>query len=331
MRKLISLALALVMILSLSTVAFAVEGDATATPTYTDMATVTIEKTYTVTNENTSYPDETFYFSISSDYVVVDGGVGSDNQSVPTIGNVTFETEEGTETKDVTITLPTYTAVGKYYYTINETAGDTAGVDYHGDPITLVVTVIQGSDSKIRVAAVHAEAEGGEKTDAIENVYNAGAISVKKIVEGALGDREKYFEITVTLTGENGKDYSGNEIAVSGGSYATNPTSVSVGTPAIFHLKHNETINLGNIPYGVSYTVTEANLEDYEEVITGGDNNGTGTVSHASEAQVLVTNTKEGTPETGISMDSVPYVLLLAVATMGLAVLFTKKRMMREF
>lgn len=329
MRKLISLTLALVMILSLSTVAFAAEGETTATPTYTDMETVTIQKTYTVTNDNTSYPDETFEFSISSEYVVEDGGVGSNDQDIPSIGSVAFDTEDGTATRDVTITLPTYTAVGKYSYTIRETVGDTAGVIYHGDPITLVVTVIQGSDSKIRVAAVHAEAEGGEKTDAIENVYNAGAISVKKIVEGALGDREKYFEITVTLTGETGKDYSGNVIAVSGGSYAENPTSVSVGTPATFHLKHNETINLGNIPYGVSYTVTEADLEDYEEVITGGDSNGTGTVSDASEAQVLVTNTKEGTPETGISMDSVPYVLLLAVATLGLAVLFTKKRMMR--
>ena len=30
-------------------------------------------------------------------------------------------------------------------------------------------------------------------------------------------------------------------------------------------------------------------------------------------------------------MDSMPYVLLLAVAAVGLVVMFTKKRMMREF
>lgn len=329
MKKLISLALALMLVLSLSTVAFAAEAEEP-----TDMSTVTISKTYTVTNGNTTYPTETFNFTIADNYTVTDGGVGSENQQMPTIGNVEFTSASATTSKDVTITLPTYTAVGKYTYTINETAGDTAGVEYHDDPITLVVTVIQGDDSKIRIAAVHAESEGEAKSSGIENVYNAGAISVKKIVDGALGDRAKYFAITVELTGAANQDYTGNVITSNinelSYKYETAPT-FAVGQSTTVYLKHDETLNLGNIPYGVTYTVTEDNLKDYTEVITGGDSNGSGTVNSASEALVNVTNTKDGTPDTGITMDSMPYVLLLAVAAVGLVVMFTKKRMMREF
>lgn len=328
MRKLISLLLALVMVMGLATVAFAEE------VTYTDMSTVTIDKTYTVTNEGTAYPDETFEFTFVEGYKVTEGGVGSDEQKMPTIGNVAFATANGTATKTVTINLPTYTAVGIYEYTIKETVGDTAGVVYHADPIKLVVTVIQEGNDKVRIAAVHTETSGAKSND-IENVYYAGSISVKKDVKGILGDQSKYFAITVSLTDtasdDYGTDYTNNVITVGETSYAENPDSIVVGTPTTFYLKHNETLVLGNIPYGTEYTITEANLDDYDEAITGGDaKNGTGTVDAAAEELVLVTNTKGGTPDTGIALDSIPFVVMMVVCAAA-AVLFVIKRRSVEF
>lgn len=318
MKKLVSLLLALVMVFSFASVAFAADGEET---TYTDMSTVTIDKTYTVTNEGTSYPDETFKFEIGETYTVENGGVGSDKQEMPTIGDVSFVTDDGTATKSVTVSLPTYTAVGVYTYTITEIAGDTAGVEYYDDTIKLVVTVIVGEDGLIRVAAVHTEATGAAKSNDIENVYNAGSLSVSKEVTGLLGDTQKYFAITITLTGEEGKDYTGNVITVGETSYAENPTTVTVGTPATFYLKDGETITLGNIPYGVTYKVTEENLNDYEETITDNDD---GKIDGATQT-VDVVNNKDGNVDTGIVLDSMPFVLILVVAVMGVA-LVSKKR-----
>ena len=45
---------------------------------------------------------------------------------------------------------------------------------------------------------------------------------------------------------------------------------------------------------------------------------------------VVVKNTKGEEIATGITLDSMPYILMLAVVFMGLFVFFSKKRMMRE-
>ena len=45
---------------------------------------------------------------------------------------------------------------------------------------------------------------------------------------------------------------------------------------------------------------------------------------------MTITNNKGGVVDTGINMDSMPYILMLAVVFMGLFVFFSKKRKMRE-
>ena len=330
MKRILSLALALVLVLSMSTVAFAATDGET---TYTDMSTVTLTKEYKLTNAGTISPAETFAFSALTCTRVTDAaaGVTTANAPVPTIANVSYAAGEAggaSAKKNITITLPTYTSVGIYTYTFTETDGGTAGVTYRSDAITLVVTVIE-QDGKVRVAAVHTEGEGEAKSGEFNNVYSAGSLSVSKEVTGLLGDTQKYFAITITLTGETGKDYTGNVITVGQTTYAENPTTVAVGSSATFYLKDGETINLGNIPYGVTYKVEENNYtaDGYDAASYDGSEEGT---INAASVSTTITNNKGGTVDTGISMDSMPYVLLLAVACMGLFVFFSKKRMMRE-
>ena len=337
MKKLISLALALVLVLSMSTVAFAAEGEET---TYTDMSTVTLTKEYKLTNADTTSPAETFAFSALTCTNVTDAAdsVTTTNAPVPTIASVSYTAgEAGGENakKNITITLPTYTSVGIYTYTFTETDGGTAGVTYRSGAITLVVTVIE-QDGKVRVAAVHTEGEGEAKSGEFNNEYSAGSLSVKKTVTGIMGDQQKEFTVKVTFTAPEGDTVREDITYVDGTETKTIEAGEGwTGSKEVeITLKHDETVTFTNIPYGVTYTVVE---NDYTAEADGGynaasynfdDNNKK--IDTASE-NVTITNNKDGEIDTGINMDSMPYILLLAVACMGLFVFISKKRMMREF
>ena len=332
MKRLYAFLLALALCLALSVPALATEGQM---QNYGDMDTVVLTKTYELTNAGTVSPAEEFTFTIertalsdaAEDITVA-------NMPLPTVASVSYaagEAGSATAAKEIVISLPAYTSVGIYTYMIRETDQHTAGVAYWGEDIRLVVTVIE-QDGKIRVAAVHTEGEGEQKSSAITNTYSAGSLSFTKHVTGLLGDKSKYFKVTVTLTGEPGKTYA-DSFAVSGGSDSRNPDAITLAAATEFYLKDGETITVANLPYGVSYTVEEA---DYT-----GDNGGyaaavyaygdeTKTVDSAAET-VSITNSKGGTVDTGVMLDSAPYVLALAaVCAIGTAAFLRKRRSSRH-
>ena len=335
MKKILSLALALVLVLSMSTVAFATGSEET---THDDMSTVTLTKEYKLTNTGTTSPAETFAFSALTCTKVTDAaaGVTTNNAPIPTIASVSYDAgDAGSENarKNITITLPTYTSVGIYTYTFTETDGGTAGVTYRSDAITLVVTVIE-QNGKVRVAAVHTEGEGEAKSGEFNNNYSAGSLSVKKTVTGIMGDQQKEFNVKVTFNAPAGDTVRGDITYVDG----TETKTIAAGEgwtgskEVNITLKHNETVTFTNIPYGVTYTVDE---DDYT-----GDNGGYDAASYKFDdsnkkidslsESVTITNNKGGNIDTGINMDSMPYILMLAVVFMGLFVFFSKKRKMRE-
>lgn len=313
-KKIAALICSAVMMLSMGTAALADE-------------TVTITKSYELANAGTTSPAETFSFSIQP-VSVTDAaeGVTVANMPVPTVGNVTYAAgEAGSETKakNITVNIPdTYTSVGIYSYEIQETAGTTAGVTYRTEPIRLVVTVTQGENGFVKVAAVHTEDENGKKSSSFnENTYSAGTLSVSKTVTGNMGDQSKYFDFTVTLTGQEGKTYA-ESYAVSGGSTnAGNPAVIKVGEATTFHLKHGDTISIGNLPYGVTYTVAETAVEGYTTTKTGDSG-----VINAAEQTAAFTNEKGMKVDTGITLDSMPYILALCFVALCAVVLVARKR-----
>ena len=215
--------------------------------------------------------------------------------------------------------------MGVYTYIIHEAAGNSAGVTYYGDAILLRVTVIE-QDGKLRIAAVHTEdpeSTGEGKKDDFDNFYSAGELEVHKDVEGIMGNKEKYFEFTVQLTGEEGKTYQ-DSYAITGGSYDANPTSIEIKpgetTEATFHLKDDDTIHIENLPYGVEYKVSETPVADYVTTETGTE----GEVDEAVE-QATFTNTKGGTVDAGVVLDSAPYLFTLTGAA-GVGLLLTLRR-----
>lgn len=338
MKKFMSLLLALLLVASLGSAAFA------NSATYTDMSTVTLTINYNETNDGSTSPAEDLSFTISNTSVTdAASGVDTASMPTPTLGTVSYAEGDAGDTymtKTLTITLPRYTSVGIYTYTITQTAGDKAGVSYWASDIRLVVTVIQDTNGLLRVAAVHTEGGEGGKSDNIINTYSAGSLAVTKTVTGNMGDRDKYFAIKVTLTGEDGKTYA-TSYTVTGGTKLVNGTddatasTISIGTPATFCLKHGETFTISNLPYGVTYTVTE---EDYTAEENGGydtpaytysDAETTKTVDSSSET-VGITNNKGAIVDTGISLDSLPYILLLVISLTGAVVFIVKRRSSRE-
>ena len=304
--------------------AFAASGE-----TYADMDSVVIKKNYELANEGTFSPAETFSFDIEADNVTdASDDITPENMPMPTIGTVRYlrgEAGSTTKTKEIKIDLPKYNSVGVYTYIIHEVAGNSAGVTYYGDAILLRVTVIE-QDGKLRIAAVHTEdpeSTGEGKKDDFDNLYSAGKLEVHKDVEGIMGNKEKYFEFTVQLTGEEGKTYQ-DSYAITGGSYDANPTSIEIKpgetTEATFYLKDDDTIHIENLPYGVEYKVSETPVADYVTTETGTE----GEVDAAVE-QANFTNTKGGTVDAGVVLDSAPYLFTLTGAA-GVGLLLTLRR-----
>ncbi len=304
--------------------AFAASGE-----TYADMDSVVIKKNYELANEGTFSPAETFSFDIKADNVTdASDDITPENMPMPTIGTVSYlrgEAGSTTKTKEIKIDLPEYDSVGVYTYIIHEAAGNSAGVTYYGDAILLRVTVIE-QDGKLRIAAVHTEdpeSTGEGKKDDFDNLYSAGELEVHKDVEGIMGNKEKYFEFTVQLTGEEGKTYQ-DSYAITGGSYDANPASIKIKpgetTEATFYLKDDDTIHIENLPYGVEYKVSETPVADYVTTETGTE----GEVDKAVE-QANFTNTKGGTVDAGVVLDSAPYLFTLTGAA-GVGLLLTLRR-----
>lgn len=318
MKKFVSILLVLVLMMSLSVAAFASEVEAPAKGTV-DETTATVVKVYKLIGAGSS-PAETFTLEQVGNGRVTDG----DATSAPALGTITGATfAEGAATANgatagITIALPTYTTVGVYEYTLQEVAGITAGVTYYGNTIKLVVTVI--NDGAIRVAAVHTESQG-TKNDRFENTYSAGTLSITKTVTGNLGDKNKYFEFTVKLTGVDGKTY-GDSYAVSGGSNAENPTSIKIGEETTFLLKHGDTISIANLPYGVTYTVTETAADGYTTTKEGD----TGTITAAAQTAAFTNDKNKSDIDMGVSMDSLPYILMLVVVGAAVVVIATRKK-----
>ena len=363
-KKLLALTLVLCMVFCLSVAVLAADGDGTegkddssTTPSVElkkgeyDETQAIIKKVYKLENANTTSPEDTFTveFVKNSDGTTKKQVISGEATEAPDLLAITaasYQAGDATRegfVKEIKINLPTYTAVGEYAYWVKETVGNTAGVVYHTNEIKLVVSVVHDVNNKndgddFRVVAVHAEEESGDKTDRIENKYQASSLSINKQVTGNFGDQtgNKKFNFTVTFTepeGKNAKSVIGKqgdntfELNFAAPSDDSNGAKVATTT---FQLAHNETVTFTNIPYGVTYTVTEEEASGYTATNTVNGTtsvNGkvaTGTIA-ASNA-VVFTNNSQKAPDMGVSLDSLPYILALAVAFGGAVVMITRKR-----
>lgn len=313
-----------------------------------DMTSVTVKKLYKLEGNGVS-PAETFTLKQTKSEVV-----DSEATTAPALGTITGATfGEGAATAEgatgtITIQLPTYEKVGIYKYTLEEEAGSTAGVTYYGNEIKLVVTVVNDSTGKVRVAAVHTEAENenggfdsitkgeGSKSDTFANTYKANELEVSKDVTGNMGDKEKLFQFHVTFTKKSTED-APELIKYED---ATGKHTIAFGTngkaTVDFKLKDDSELHFTNIPEGVSYTVWEDSYatDGYKTYIgseteDNEDSSAEGTAT-TEKAAVAFINHKGGDVDTGVILDNAPYILMLTVVAAGAMTLVIKKRREEE-
>lgn len=152
-------------------------------------------------------------------------------------------------------------------------------------------------------------------------------LTVTKTVTGKLGDTNKAFTFTITKDGKPVNNITEDNIEVSDGAQWLNDGNGK------FTLKDGATITFKNLPSG-EYKIVEEDYsgEKYEtswQIGTDGvvhEKNSTATVTiGTTEQTVHFTNHRTLEPDLGVLLDTLPYIVILAVVAGGVALLMLRK------
>lgn len=151
-------------------------------------------------------------------------------------------------------------------------------------------------------------------------------LTVTKTVTGKLGDTNKAFTFTITKDGKPVGNITEDNIEVSDGAQWLNDGNGK------FTLKDGASIIFKNLPSG-QYKVVEDNYlgEKYETsyVVDSGtpENGQEASVTIGTDAkQINFTNHRTLEPDLGVLLDTLPYIVILAVVAGGVALLMLRKR-----
>lgn len=145
-------------------------------------------------------------------------------------------------------------------------------------------------------------------------------VTITKDVSGNMGDIRKDFEFTVE---------SDKALSVKG-EFADYKVSDN-GKTITFNLKDTESVTIAGVPIGAKLTVTETNASPYTVTITVGEDDYTNgaVIPVTNGMSISVNNHYDVSIDTGVFMDSFPFIMMFSVsAVMALIFILGKKRMM---
>lgn len=183
--------------------------------------------------------------------------------------------------------------------------------------------------------------EGNNPEVTITNSYtsNRADLTVTKTVTGNMADLDEVFTFQMSIA--SAEEINPEKITYKKGT--AEEGKLSDLTDNKFTLKNGESIVFSGIPKEAIVTVTETGAEDYKTTVkvsdtptaeavalaaeTGSGDTKTGSVTISATAQTIAfTNTKEIPVNTGVILDTLPYVLMLIAVGGGVVAFFLRKR-----
>lgn len=266
--------------------------------------------------------------------VVSKGIISGDNG----IGSITFSGDAWTSNSDI---HGNYVAVSHtidnlslapnqlYSYTFTEDKEKAAIEGY-----TLTETLVDDGTENAISGTVRIDKENNMQSITFSNIYekNTADVTLTKHVTGLMGDTHK--EFAFSIAGLDGKG-----------------VTLENGDLSNFTLTHNGSVTLKNVPMDTVFAVVETlgTESGYETKATGHDTDATRTFYYklvledgeqklmACDADgsnekeqdglaITVTNHCGLLPDTGVLLDTLPYIVILAVVAGGVALLMLRKR-----
>lgn len=215
-----------------------------------------------------------------------------------------------------------------YYFAEDDSKANVSGYK-------LTRTLVDGADKK--TGSVTMNKENSNRSITFSNFYEktTADVTISKIVTGLMGDTHKDFAFSVI--GLDGSD-----------------AMLENGNLSNFTLTHNGTATLKNVPVGTVFAVVETLsadsgyetkatgydtavtdadrtfyyklvLKDGQQVLMACDANGNNE-KEQNELAITVTNHCTLKPDTGVLLDTLPYIVILAVVAGGGILLMLRKR-----
>lgn len=241
-----------------------------------------------------------------------------------------------TITAQMSVSLVTsrFAAPGIYRYKITQTPPELDGLNVTHEALFLDVYVENdGTDYVVKGCTLSAEAGSAEKTDGFVNDYDTHKLTIKKIVAGNQGDKNKDFDFTFTIEGADGESYE--YATVKNDATTMSQTPATSGTAVTVSLKHGESVIVYGLSSNDSYAINEADYSSagyktsYKIGESGTEVEGKvieATFIGASDALVAFTNTKDVTVPTDVIRTVVPYAAIVAFAAVMGVVFFRPRR-----
>ena len=355
-KKILSMIIVAAMIMTMGIGAFAADGDGEGgqaeEATKYDLSEAYMTKDLHVADGIDISEVKEFTFPFTFDAASSEGFKDGDSAPAITDQKITVGTQSsdhayGDLAMSAVFTDPNaFPHAGVYAYTVVETPISKDGLTCDDSEYIVRIYVANDGDA-LKFDGITVEKEG-EKVDPtkkgdtsgfnFENEYveiiddDEAALTIKKVIDGDYGDKTKEFPVTVTLTIPS--TATANDVDVAEGTVTGDAPTLTVTAD----LANNDTIEFTKLPAGTTFKVEETQDANYKGKIEGDlittaefdkgvkvEAESTGHILEAGK-EVTLTNTRNESIPTGVIINSLPYVLIVAIAAAGFFYMQIKKR-----
>ena len=305
MKKALSLIISLAICLTLGLTAFAETSTSFIvknTPTGTTEDLNCVSSDWFIATEDTNNPETGFSLSFTPVY---------------------DETNKQTNVKVELASGKSFTKSGKYRFSISEKGGFVQGLTMDTGEIVFEVLVQYANGEYSTLAS--AVLSGDTKKGSFSNIYETGTLILTQQTNGSTSDPNQAISYKIHFYCDDGATIaqairytlsSDPDAVVSVGDVGSD------GFDVAFSLKHGESIQFGNVPYGMNYTITSDGNDGYEMGVGNGKG---GKLDSASDSLTLTAASNQSIT-IGVILESTPYLAMIAFSLVVVFFMILRQR-----